>query len=281
MKIPGFKYLSVIWISLLMMIIILGLIRTIEPNFEVVSLFAIFIHSTIVLLVLVTLPQHIKSILIWAFIARLLFLIWDIYAQHIFILPNAGGDVGMYYGASIRISENINLLTEPNRAGIFGKIMGTLFFIIGPQRMIAQYINVIGGLFVVITVYKMMNLLEIAPGVRKSILLIAAFFPNSLIMSAIFLREIIPTFFVALSLYHFFLWYRNQAISNIIFSLLMLAVAAIFHSGVIGIFVGYAFFFLFYKREYNKFRFSSQTIVTFVVVGGIAFFASTDRKSVV
>jgi hypothetical protein len=270
------KYLPFIWLSLGMMIIILGLIRTIEPDYEVVSLFAVFIHSIIVLLILVSVPQAIKSILIWAFLARLLFLIWDTYARHIFILPNAGGDVGMYYGAAIRISENINLLSEPTRAGIFGKLMGTLFFIIGPQRMFAQYINVIVGLFIVITIYKMMYLLDISPVIQKTILLIAAFFPNSLIMSAIFLREIIPTFLVSLSLYYFLLWYKNQALSNIIFSLIILALAAVFHSGVIGIFVGYAFFFLFYKREYNKFLFSAQTIVAFVVVGGLAYFISTQ-----
>ncbi len=280
MNIPEFKYIPIIWISLIMMIIILGLIRTLEPDFEVVSLFAVFIHSIIVLLVLVTVPQHIKNILVWAFIARLLFLMWDTYAKHIFILPNAGGDVGMYYSAAIRISENINLLAEPTRAGIFGKLMGTLFFIIGPQRMFAQYLNVIVGLFVVITVYKMMNLLDISPVIRKSILLIAAFFPNSLIMSAIFLREIIPTFLVSLSLYYFLLWYKNQALSNIVFSIIILAAAAIFHSGVIGIFVGYAFFFLFFKKENNKFRFSTQTIVAFVVVGGLAYFTSTQLGDV-
>jgi hypothetical protein len=280
MNIPEFKYIPVIWISLIMMIIILGLIRTINPDFEVVSLFSVFIHSIIVLFVLITIPQHIRSILIWAFLARLLFLIWDVYARDIFIFPNSGGDVGMYYGAAVRISENINLLMEPNRAGIFGKIMGTLFFIIGPQRMFAQYINVIVGLFVIITIYKMMDLLDISPSIRKTILLIAAFFPNSLIMSAIFLREIIPTFLVSLSLFYFLLWYKNQAILNIVISLIMLVTAAIFHSGVIGIFVGFAFFFLFYKRENNKFMFSTQTIVAFVVVGGIAYFAATQLGNV-
>jgi hypothetical protein len=276
MDFPEFKFLPFIWISLLLTIIILGLIRTIEPDYEMVSMFSVFIHSIIVLFILVTIPQPIRSILIWAFIARLIFLIWDIYARKIFILPNAGGDAGMYYGVAVRISENINLLTAPSRAGIFGKIMGILFFITGPQRMFAQYINVIVGLFVVITIYKMMCLLDIAAVVRKTILLIAAFFPNSLIMSAIFLREIIPTFLVALSLYYFLLWYKNQAISNIIISLIMLAVAAIFHSGVIGIFVGFAFFYLFYKKENNKFRFSTQTIVAFIVVGGLAYLTSTQ-----
>jgi hypothetical protein len=276
MNTPELKYLPFIWLSLVITIIILGLIRITEPDYEVVSLLGVFIHSIIVLLILVTVPQTIKNILIWAFLARLLFLIWDTYARHIFILPNAGGDVGMYYGAAIKISENINLLNEPTRAGIFGKIMGTLFFIIGPQRMFAQYINVIVGLFVVITIYKMMNLLDISPVIQKTVLLIAAFFPNSLIMSAIFLREIIPTFLVSLSLYYFLLWYKNQALSNIIFSITILAFAAVFHSGVIGIFVGYAFFFLFYKKENNKFRFSTQTIVAFVVVGGLAYFTSTQ-----
>ena len=122
----------------------------------------------------------------------------------------------------------------------------------------------------------MMYLLDVSPMIQKTILLVAAFFPNSLIMSAIFLREIIPTLFVALSLYYFLLWYKNQVISYIVVSLIMLAIAAIFHSGVIGIFVGFAFFFLFYKKENNTFRFSTQTIVAFIVVGGLAYFTATQ-----
>src|SRR5690606_13086225 len=61
-----------------------------------------------------------------------------------------------------------------------------------------------------------------------------------------------------------------------IFSMLMLAIASMFHSGVIGIFAGYAFFYLFYKKEVNAFRFSSQTIVAFIFIGGIALVASNQ-----
>ena len=247
---------------------------------EINSLITVFIHSVIVLFVLATFPNGFKTIIVWGFIFRILFLLWDFYARDIFILPNSGGDAGMYYENSVRISENLSLLSEPNRGGFYSKIIGILFYIIGPQRLFAQYINAIFGLFVVITVYKILLLLQLAPKVQKTIIFIAAFFPNSLIMSAIFLREIIPTFFVALSIYYFLLWYKKQALSNIVFSLLMLLIAAVFHSGVIGIFIGYAFFFLFYKNDQNAFKFSSQTIITFIVIGGIAYFATSQLGDV-
>ncbi len=276
MNFPDLKILSVIWFSFLAFIAILGLLVPLNPNFEIASFFVVFIHTIVVLLVLISLPLQIKSIFIWAFLARVLFMIWDIYGRNIFGLPNSGADTEMYYGTALRISHDISLLNSPHRGGIYAKIIGILFYIIGPQRMVAQYLNVLIGLFVVIIVYKILTVLQIMPQIIKIVVLIAAFFPNSLVMSAILLREIIPTFFVALSLYSFIRWYKFGSNANLFLSLLMLGLSSMFHSGVIGIFIGYAFFYLFFKQESNKFLFSSQTVVTFVLLGGVSLLASTQ-----
>ncbi len=273
MNFPELKKLPAIWLSMIFLIILLGLLKIAEPEFELVSWITVFIHATFALFVLSTIPMRLRTILIWAFLVRLMFMIWDIYARSIFVLPNSGADALMYYGSSLKISEDITLLNLQVRGGIYAKMIGTLFYIIGPQRMVAQYINVLTGLFVIIVIYKILIILEINSKVRQNILLIAAFFPNSLVMSAIFLREIIPTYFVAVSLYFFILWFKKEKLVNILLSFLMLAFAAVFHSGVLGIFVGYAFFFLFYDKKYNKFLFNTQTILTFAILVVIALFA--------
>src|SRR5690554_2453698 len=200
MNLYELKYTRIIWLSMIILIIVLALISPLKPNYEIVSFFGVFTHSIVVLLILLTFPEHIRKIFIWAFIIRVLFMIWDLYAREIFKFPNSGADTEMYYGASVRISENIELLGVPHRGGVYVKFLASLFYIICPARMISQYLNVLIGLFVVITVYKILLVNETAPQIAKTIVFIAAFFPNSLIMSAILLREIIPTFFVAVSI---------------------------------------------------------------------------------
>ena len=129
-----------------------------------------------------------------------------------------------------------------------------------------QYINVLIGISVVYIIYRILHLLDINKNIQKTIIFIAAFFPNSLIMSAIFLREIFPTFFVALSLYYFIKWMKVSGYKNIIVSFVLLGFASLFHSGVIGIALGYSFTFLFYKRKYNTFRFSTNTVASFLII---------------
>lgn len=276
MKFPELRNLPLIWVTFGIVVLILGLIRLSNPDYEVISWYAVFVHAIIVLLVLSAIPLKIKTIFIGAFLFRLFFMVWDIYARNILELPNSGADSEMYYRIATLISNNLTLLELPIRGGTYAKIVGVLFYITGPQRMLVQYINVLFGLSVVFVIYKILVLLSVSPNVTKTIVAIAAFFPNSMVMSAIFLREIIPTFFVAVSLLYFIQWYIRGGYIRVILSMVMLAFAAVFHSGVIGIFVGYAFFYLFYKKDQNRFSFDFQTIVGFVLVGGFAFMASTQ-----
>lgn len=276
MRFPEFKNLPIIWISLIVILVILGFSSSTGSNLVAVSFYAVFVHAFLVLLVLGTLPLKINYIFIWAFLARLLFMFWDFYAQNIFILPNSGADTEVFYHNAVKISTNLSNLNIPVRGGIYSKILGFIFYIIGPQRLFAQYLNVLFGLWVVFLVYKILILLNINSRIIILILLIAAFFPNSMIMSAILLREIIPTFFVTWSLLFFILWYKHGRYINIIFSLVMLGIASIFHSGVIGMFFGYSFMYLFYKRNLNSFRFSSNTLVTFVIIAGLTYLATVQ-----
>lgn len=273
MNFPEYKYLPAIWMSFFFIIVILAVINLFSSSYEILSFTAVFIHAVIVLIVLGTTPKLLRAIFIWAFLLRLFLLIWDLYARNIFPLPNSGRDSEMYYYFSIKIYEDISLISNPVRGGIYSKLIGTLFFIIGPMRMFAQYINVLLGLFVVITIHKTVSLLEINHRTTKAILLIAAFFPNSLMMSAIFIREIIPTFFVALSLYYCIRWYRFENLTNMLLSLVFLAIAILFHTGILGIFIGYSFFYLFYKKQNNKFQFNSQSIAAFAFIACIALIA--------
>lgn len=271
--------MRIIWFGLFVEIIILTLIKPLILDFEDIAILAILIHVLLSMLVFFSYKGKYKFVFLSAFLTRVVFMFWDLYARHIYVLPNSGADSEGYFHEAVYFSKSLGvLINEPG--GFYSKINGFLFYLIGPQRIFAQYINVLLGLSVVFIVYKIFILLDINSKVCSLIVLLVAFFPNSLIMSAILLREIFPTFFVAVSLYYFCTWFKTPGYPNMVKSLILLAIAGMFHSGVIGILIGYIFAFLFYKNEEKKFKFSNKTVISFillVVVFSVAYTYFGDK----
>lgn len=262
--------------SLALEIVLLTMIKPWVSDFEAVAIIAVFAHALVVMAILGGWKNRLNTIVLLGFVARLLFLAWDAYARDIYIFPNSGSDTKLYWANAFLVAQDLSYLGESLRGGMFSKIMGVVFNMIGPQGLFGQYINLLFGLSVVVIIYNSLSLLKIKSSTTKTIVILAAFFPNSLVMSVVFLREITPTFFVAWSLLYFLRWYRLGHTRNMVLSLLMLAFASIFHSGVIGIFVGYAFMFLFYKRERNTFSFSGHTILSFIILASIVYLATVQ-----
>lgn len=257
--------LKLIWSALVFEILILLIIKPFVVDFEFVSILAVSLNVLFTMILLLGYKNKYKTIFLFAFLARVGFMVWDLYARNIFTFPNSGADTEAFYHQALLFSEKPYQILGME-GELYSKIIGLVFYLIGPQRMFGQYINVLLGLSIVFLVFKILMTLEIKPKVTLLILLIAAFFPNSLIMSSIFLREIITTFFVTLSLFYFIKWIKKSGINNMLFSLMMIGVASMFHSGVIGIAVGYAFMFLFYKKDKNAYRFSIQTALVFLFI---------------
>lgn len=263
-----------LWFSLLIVMLILSLLKPFVADFELVSLVVVFSHSLLVLIVVAGMKNRFRAILLGGFLGRLAFLFWDLYAKSIYVLPNSGSDSEVYYRNALAVANDLAFMGSSLTVGFYSKLMGSLFYFIGPQRLIGQYLNVLLGLSVLVVLYKILEQLEIKPAVTRLILLLAAFFPNSLIMSSIFLREIIPTFFVTASFYFFIRWFKTGGGSQIFASIAMLGVASLFHSGVVGLLFGYAFVFLFYRQEQKAYRFTARTVVVFLgmtVAGYVAY----------
>lgn len=257
--------MKLVWVGYFFEIGILALIKPYIVNFDSVAILAVIFHVIFTIIILFYNSKKTTLILVIAFIIRVVVLFWDLYGRRIFVLPNSGADSEMYYRYSVLISENLSLLGN-TRGRIYSDINGLLFYLIGPQRIFGQYMNVLIGILTIFVIYKILCLVNINEQVKKIIICIIAFFPNSIIMSAIFLREAIPTFFVSLSLYYFIRWFSETKMIYMILAFVMLGISSVFHSGVIGIILGYTFTFLFYKRGKNKFMFSRKTITSFILI---------------
>lgn len=260
-----------IWGSLLAGILVLGVINAFIFRFGRAAEYFVILHIILTVALLYRYRPGLREIFIFALLARVALMVWDIRFSHIFNLPNSGADSTMYYAYARQVGQDLSLLLQDIRGGFFSKITGTVFWFTGFSRLMGQYINVLLGFSVVVIVNRITGLLKLGVRARRNTLLIAAFFPNSMVMSAIFLREIFPTFFVAASLYYFCRWFIRPKLKNMLLTLIMLALASLFHSGVIGIFLGYAYVFLFYRHSSKRFLFSPRSILSFIILAAAVY----------
>ncbi|MEA4830697.1 MAG: hypothetical protein VB121_12045, partial [Enterococcus thailandicus] len=130
-------------------------------DYESIGLFLVIIHLIISGIIILNLEIKFNFIILFAFLIRIVFMLWDLYARNIFILPNSEGDTQFYYDWAVRVGEDLTYLTQGIRGGLYSKIIGILFYFTGPMRILAQYINVLFGLMVVIVVNNILSQLKV------------------------------------------------------------------------------------------------------------------------
>lgn len=195
----------------------------------------------------------------------MLSLIFDLYGRSLFVLPNSGADSEDYYSTAIYISENLSRLGT-QRLGLYADFKGILLNLIGPNRIFSQYFNVLLSISVMEILTKIMEELKVSYSKLERTLFLYALFPNNIILSSIFLRESIIIFLVALSLYHFINWFNKNRILDAFLSLVYILIGMAFHSGVVGVIIGYIVGFLFYEKNKDRFVVTEKTLVSLFVI---------------
>ncbi len=227
---------------------------------------ALVLHAIFASFVL-SLYMH-KGVILFlgAFFLRILLLFIDLYLREFVSIPHSGADTEFFYRLAIEASSHTPFSVETKSAGLFSRIIGAIFYFVGPVRIWAQYLNVIVGILLVLCIDYICIQLMIKEQNRRKAVLLAAFLPTSIIMSSILLREIMPTLFVALSLSAFINWYHKGNASFLIPSFIYIFIASMFHSGVIGLAIGYFFLVIFYNFREKKLRFSIKSITLFSLI---------------
>jgi len=254
------------WLGFLLQVFIMLFLKFETSQFVVVAIFFIIINFIIFVFDLYKYKFKIRNIIFSAYIIRLFAMFWDIYARNIFAFPGSGNDTENFLNSALKIYESSNMFTIGIYGGLYTKTLATFFRLILPHRLIGQYINVLLGVSIVVILYKILVMLDVNEKTIKYSMIIMVFFPNAVINSAILLRENIIVFFALLSFYYFIKWYKTSLNKYVIFSLLSLLVATAYHSGVIGLAAGYIFMYLFYNHKKNKFVFSKNTVIIFILL---------------
>ncbi|KSU60393.1 hypothetical protein AS034_16255 [[Bacillus] enclensis] len=255
-----------VWLFFIIELLIVFIFKDVFSQSNIVGLILVILNLPFLIFTLGLFRGKIRLILLLGLFSRMSLMFIDIFAKGVITLPHSGNDTEGFYHHGIAISQNISLLQESIYGGIYSKFLGVLFFIVGDQRIVAQYFNVLVSLSTIMIVYKILKEFNVSDKVKTVCLILITFFPQALIFSSILLREAIITFLVVTSFYYFFKWYKVALNRYFFLSLIILLIGASFHSGVIGIIIGYFFVFLFIRRQSLELAFTPKSIFLFIIL---------------
>lgn len=191
-------------------------------------------------------------------------LFFDIYGKRIFNLPNSGLDSEGFYRSSVLVARN----TIIPKYGVFPNLMGILMKFVGTSRLYAQYIIVVFSLFALVFIAYSLYEMNVKDSVQRHIMCIVSLLPNFAILGSIYLRESAVTICIAISCYMYTLWITRKNELCFLGAFLFVLLGALFHSGTIGLLVGYLAARIFYDNNEERIRIRISNIaivVTFLI----------------
>lgn len=247
-------------IELLITFLISAIANTDLTNAEAIVFIIIFGFSYFLMLFSSKKAKEYRIILLVGFVLRVALLLWDIYGKSIYGLPGSGVDTENFYNNAIRYAQGS--VYWKNNAVVFFGILIKLF---GKTRILIQFLLM---LFSVATAHLVLGTLReigISIASTKKGLWFLVLLPNYAILSALFLRESIITFLVALSLYVFIKWWYGK--SEVLFwiSILCTLLATVFHSGMIGVAAGYICIRVLYNHKSQTLKITVTSVLVIVI----------------
>jgi len=221
---------------------------------DVFSILCVFLNSIAVFIFISkSFKKEYRTILFIAYLLRLTLLFADYYKW--FPILHSGAD-------SESLNWNAINIMHYGFHGTFiytnyGYLTGTIYSLIGPQRLFLQYINVVFGMGTLYYIYRTFQILNISEKTTRLFVFISCLMPQLIIFSGILLRESIIIFSTAISVYYFINLIYNNNFIHFIISICFILLATWLHSGMIGVLFGYLFAIISYNRKSDKIVFFS------------------------
>ena len=207
--------------------------------------------------------------LLSGYLLRVFLLLFDIYGTSIYQLPNSGADSSAFYRSS-QLYAGVSI--NARKMGSFPYVMGVVFKFIGVNKLYGQFLILLCSVVAIHFFYVILDNLNIDFYIKKRVLLIVCLLPNFAILSVLFLRESIVTMLITISLCFFLKWFSDKSLFFLILSVLACAGASYFHSGSIGLIVGYIIILFLYDSYKERFALSVPNIFIATVLGVIMGF---------
>lgn len=202
------------------------------------------------------------------YLFRIALLYFDLFGNNIRVLPQSGADSMMFYNAAERWA----MYGIESGRGFFVYVMWKLFELIGVNRLYSQFLLMLLSIASLILFNLLIDDLVFSDEIKEQTAWILCLLPNYALLSSIFLRESLVTFLITASIYFFIKWMQGGDTFCFLFAILLSIVGCLFHSGCVGISIGYVICSLLYDPYEQKIHTSLNGVVlAFIFALGIAF----------
>lgn len=195
------------------------------------------------------------------YLLRLGLLLFDLYGQSIYTLPNSGADSEMFFKQGVQCS-----LGQIENPGAFVAVLGILFAWLGTSRLFVQFLLMLCSVVSIHCAAIILDEVGVPTRQRRRTMYILCILPNFAILSSLFLRESIVTMLLALSVLCMVRWKQRGSERWFLLAFLLSCCAAMFHSGSIAAAMGYILVRLFYDTRRGTIRFSWRNFLPALVL---------------
>lgn len=186
---------------------------------------------------------------------RIFLVAFDLYGRNIYSLPNSGADSEWFYIRGLQYANGY----LADQSGIV-PVVGTLFRWLGDSRIYVQFLLMLCSVVALHMAVQVVEELGVDQKTRRNTMYILCLLPNFAILSSIFLRESIVTMFISISLLCFVRWWNGRTEGWLLLAFIFVLAASWFHSGSVGVAVGYVMVLFVYNRKQGAFHLSWKTI---------------------
>ncbi|WP_323678933.1 glycosyltransferase family 39 protein [Exiguobacterium indicum] len=250
--------------------------RSLFPDTYVTTL--LLINSVLFLYYLLRQAETTPLFLVFitAFFVRLVLMFIDL---ELFRLPpHSGDDTEAFHLEGVQIFTDPSTFNDVVR-GTYSKFLGIFYLMFGPERILAQFLNVILGVVAVVILAKTLQRLRLPERYVFAATLIFAFFPQGLLLSPILLRDQIVALGIVYTLYYMVRWTEEKSGWYMTLAYLGYFVSTMFHSGLaVGIIV-LLVYFSFYSHETRRMDFEPtkvQRLIFQVLIVGFIVYSFQD-----
>lgn len=263
----------IIWGPLSVGLLLMTLLQSTTRSFANIDLYVVLASIVATGLGCIVVAGALWWVVVLGFVARAGVMFWDLYARSILTLPNAAADSESYFRQATEVAT-----ARPGEmpdVSLYGRLLGEIFVWVGPSRIVGQYVNVLLGVTTIVLIVWTLQLLDLDSTTIRRVGLVAATFPNAILLSSFLLREALITFLVAHAVYHAVRWVRRGSRLSAVLSMASVLLAAGLHSAMIGLVPGLALLMVLRPRQKRDGQRAGIDLTNLLVVGAILAVAFT------
>ena len=208
--------------------------------------------------------NSITKTLILGFFFRIAIMLWDVYAQNIYILPNCDADALGYHQTAISYAFGGRMQSMDWSEYSF--YIGRLYRFIGVSKLTLEFLHIFLAMWAILMIIEIMLRFNLDIKIIKIAVLFLSFLPNLAIITTTTLQEGIIAFGIVASIYLYTIWFQEKNALYLVLSVFPALAVAFLHMGGLVPIVGFALTLTFVNNTDRVFKINFSKVFLGLVI---------------